>query len=170
MSFLELSKERYSVRKFTDRKVEKEKLESILEAGNNAPTATNAQPQKIYVIESKEGLEKVNKCTPYGFNTKTILLLCYNKEESWKRKLDGYDGGTIDAAIVGTHMMMHIADIGLGTTWVGYFDKDLLIEEFELPSNIVPIGILPIGYIAEDSEPSERHFIRKKISETVEFI
>lgn len=170
MSFLELSKERYSVRKFTDKKVEKDKLESILMAGRYAPTATNAQPQRIYVVDSEEGMKKLEECTPYCFDTKTALILCYDKNESWKRKHDNYDGGTIDASIVGTHMMMQIADIGLGTTWVGYFDSDKLIEQFGLDENIVPIGIFPIGYIADDCEPSPRHSERKELDETVTFI
>ena len=44
MTFLELAKKRFSVRKFTDQPVEKEKLDKVLEAGNIAPTAKNLQP------------------------------------------------------------------------------------------------------------------------------
>ena len=52
-TFLDLAKERYSVRKFTERQVEQDKLEKILEAGNVAPTAVNYQPQRIYVLQSE---------------------------------------------------------------------------------------------------------------------
>ena len=58
MDLLELLKKRYSVRKFDDRKVEKEKLDLILEAGRVAPTAVNFQPQRILVIEAQEALER----------------------------------------------------------------------------------------------------------------
>ena len=54
MDFMELAKKRYSVRKFSDKSVEKEKLEQILEAGNIAPTAKNQQPQRVYVLQSEE--------------------------------------------------------------------------------------------------------------------
>ena len=57
MEFMELAKKRYSVRKFSDRPVEKEKLGKILEAGNIAPTAKNQQPQRIYVLQSAEALK-----------------------------------------------------------------------------------------------------------------
>ena len=60
MNFMKLAKERYSVRKFTDKKVEQEKLDLILEAGRIAPTGANNQPQKIYVLQSKEALAKIN--------------------------------------------------------------------------------------------------------------
>ena len=65
MDFLELAKERYSVRKFSDKKVEREKLDAILEAGRCAPTAVNYQPQRVLVLESPEALEKLKGCTPY---------------------------------------------------------------------------------------------------------
>lgn len=57
MDLLELLKKRYSVRKFEDKKVEKEKLDLILEAARVAPTACNFQPQRILVLDNEESLE-----------------------------------------------------------------------------------------------------------------
>lgn len=48
MTFMELAKERYSVRKFSDKPIEKEKLDAILEAGRIAPTGHNYQPYRVY--------------------------------------------------------------------------------------------------------------------------
>lgn len=59
MDLLELLKKRYSVRKFDSRKVEKEKLDLILEAGRVAPTAVNFQPQRILVLQNEEALGKL---------------------------------------------------------------------------------------------------------------
>ena len=56
MDFEKLSAERYSLRKFDTRPVEQEKLNLILEAGRNAPTAHNNQPQRIFVLQSQEAL------------------------------------------------------------------------------------------------------------------
>ena len=63
MDLLELLKKRYSVRKFEDKKVEKEKLDLILEAARVAPTACNFQPQRILVLDNEESLEKLKKCS-----------------------------------------------------------------------------------------------------------
>ena len=52
MEFSTLSAQRYSLRKFSDRPVEEEKLNAILETGRNAPTAHNLQPQRIFVLRS----------------------------------------------------------------------------------------------------------------------
>ncbi len=60
MSFLELAKERYSVRSFSDKTIEQEKLDKIILAGRVAPTAKNNQPQKVFVVKSPENIEKLN--------------------------------------------------------------------------------------------------------------
>ena len=61
MNFLELAKERYSCKSMDGRRVEKEKLDLILESGRWAPTAKNLQGQRIYVVESEEGLAKIDR-------------------------------------------------------------------------------------------------------------
>ena len=101
-----------------------------MEAARVAPTACNFQPQRILVLDNKESLEKLKKCTPYHFHAPLALVVCYDKTTSWKRK-DGDDMGEVDAAIVTTQMMLETENIGLGTTWVGYFDKAELVKEFE---------------------------------------
>ena len=170
MNFNELSKSRYSCRKFSDKAVEKEKIDYILKAAQLAPTAVNLQPQRIYVIESKEALAKVDSCTKYGFNAPLNFLVCYDTETSWKRGCDGEDFGSIDASIIITHMMLAATEQGLGTTWVGSFDPAKTREVFSLPENIIPISFLPTGYPAADAHPSHLHDKRKDIEDTVEFI
>lgn len=167
MNFIKLAEDRYSLRKFSDKPIEKEKLNLILRAGQLAPTACNYQPQRILVIESGKALEKLKKCTPYHFNAQMVLLICYDNVISWKRKFDGKDSGDVDASIVSTHMMLQAADLGLGTTWVGHFDPALMIKEFALPDNIVPVVLLPIGYPAKDASQNPLHSERKSIEDTV---
>lgn len=166
MELLELLRKRYSVRKFEDKKVEQDKLDLILEAGRVAPTACNFQPQRVLVIESREALEKLKKCTPFHFNAPLALLICYDKSVSWKRG-DNYDMGTVDASIVTTQMMLEIENIGLGTTWVGSFNVDELKKEFDIPENFEPIAILPLGYPAKDTAPNPHHEERYEIRHTV---
>lgn len=75
MDFLELVKNRYSCKKFDDKKIEREKLDRILEAGRLAPTAKNFQEQRVYVIESEEGLKKIDDLTPCRYGARTVLML-----------------------------------------------------------------------------------------------
>lgn len=167
MDFLELAKERYSCRSFDKREVEKEKIELILEAARVAPTAVNYQPQRILVLTEKEKLAKLSECTRYGWNAPVIMIICYDKNISWKRKFDGRDEGEIDASIVTTHMMLQAQDLGLGTTWIGYFDPDKVREVYEIPENLEIVAILPIGYPSEEAKPSSMHYQRNSLEQMV---
>lgn len=169
MNFLQLAKERYSVRKFSDRKVERDKLDMILEAGRVSPTAVNYQPQRILVIESPENLEKLKSCTVYHFHAPMALLVCYDSTASWKRFYDQKDMGMVDASIVTTHMMLQAADLGLGTTWVGHFDPEAIRTAFQIPDFLTPVALLPLGYPREDCRPHPLHGKRFDIEHEVFF-
>lgn len=167
MDFLELAKQRYSCRMFSNKEVEKEKIDLILEAARVAPTGRNFQPQRILVLTEKEELEKLSACTQYGWGAPVIMVICYDKNVSWKRKQDGAEGGEVDASIVTTHMMLEAQNLGLGTTWVGSFAPDKLKEVYEFPENLEPVAILPIGYPADDAHPSDLHSQRNDIEQIV---
>lgn len=79
MDFSEVIKNRYSCKKFSDRKVEKEKLDKILEAGRVAPTAKNLQEQHIYVVQSEKGLAAIDKVTPCRYGAPVVLVAAYNE-------------------------------------------------------------------------------------------
>lgn len=168
MDFLELVKERFSCRGFLDKKIEKEKVEKILEAGRLAPTARNFQPQRILVLTEEEQLKKISNCTQYGWNAPVIMIVFYDKMASYKRdKYDNKEFGDIDTSIVTTHMMLEAQNLGLGTTWVGSFDPEKLIQTYNIPDNLVPVAILPIGYPSEQIKPSDLHSQRNDISDFV---
>ena len=170
MDFAKLAAERYSLRKFSDRPVEAEKLSAVLEAGRNAPTAHNLQPQRIFVLQSSEALEKVDGCTGAHFHPPVMLLVAYDPEAAWKREDDGKNHGEIDAAIAVTQMMLQAADLGLGTTYIGMFDPEKLRAAFpEELAGLVPIALLALGYPAENARPSRLHTERKPLEEMVRY-
>ena len=167
MDFAKLAAERYSLRKFSDRPVEAEKLSAVLEAGRNAPTAHNLQPQRIFVLQSSEALEKVDGCTGAHFHPPVMLLVAYDPEAAWKREDDGKNHGEIDAAIAVTQMMLQAADLGLGTTYVGMFDPEKLHAAFPELAGLTPIALLPMGYAKEGAQPSPRHTMSRETADMV---
>lgn len=169
MNFTELAAERYSVRKFTDKLVEKEQIEKILDAGRVAPTGCNYQPQRILVINSKESLEKLKDCTRCHFDAPCAMLVCFNKDECWTRPYDGNQSGIVDASIVTTHMMLKAWELGIGSTWVMHFNPAKMREAFGIPENIEPVALLVMGYPAPDAVPNERHTAYRPKEETVFF-
>ena len=168
MTFLELAKARYSVRKFKKDTIEDAKLEAILEAGRVAPTACNNQPQKIYVVKSEEGRAKLAEVCRYTFDAPVILVIGYDRERDWKnRRMPGYGSGETDAAIVCTHMMFAAWEQGIGSCWVGAFAADAVEEALSLPENIRITAMLPIGYAADDAEPAALHSMYRELEDTI---
>ncbi len=171
MDFIELAKARYSVRSFKQDEIEEEKLQVIIEAGRVAPTARNFQPQKVYVVRSKEYKGKLAEVCRFTFDAPVIIVIGYDKERDWKNRLmPPYSSGETDAAIVCTHMMLAATDMGIGSCWVGYFNADDIAKALELPENIQVTAMLPIGYPAEDSAPIDMHYAVRELEDTVSFI
>ena len=167
MEFEEVIRKRTSVRKFSDRKLEKEKLDKILEAGRLAPTAKNNQPIKIYVVQSDEGIDKIDKDTRCRYGAKIVLIICGNKEQSFKK--DDFTTYEMDSCIVATHIMLEATNLGIDNIWIEAFDENILRKEFNIPEDLVPVCLLPLGYKAEDCPMNPLHNIRKSIEDIVEY-
>ena len=171
MEFIELAKKRFSVRKYSDKPVEREKLDLVIEAGRVAPTAKNLQPQRIYVVESAEGLAKIDALTPCRFGAGIVFIFTKNTDEEWTNPLEaGVRAGVEDVSIVATHMMLEAEDLGLGTCWVNYFPNSELEKAFGLPKNERSVLLMPLGYPAPDAAPGPNHAASKKADEFVKFI
>ncbi len=168
MDFLALAKERYSVRSFKQEPIEDNKLAKIIEAGRVAPTACNNQPQKIYIVKSEEYRKKLASVCRCTFDAPVILVVCYDKERSWKNKrMPGYQSGETDAAIVCTHMMLEAWELGIGSCWVGMFGSDEVKQALGLPENLVVSALLPIGYPTDDAKPLDLHSQFREIDDTI---
>ena len=131
MDFLELARSRYSCKKFDSRQISKEQLDSILEAGRLAPTAKNLQEQHVYVVQSAEGLAKVDALTPCRYGAPTMLIVAFDKNNVFTYPGQKYDSGIEDATIVTTHMMLCAKSVGVDSCWVNFFDPDKMAEAFQ---------------------------------------
>lgn len=179
MDFNDISRMRRTVRKFSQRMVEPEKVNLILEAGRWAPTAVNGQPQRILILNTPEALEKVRQFCTFGYDPKyvelakecgtedkrhnvyyygapLVFLICWDKTACWTHPQNGQTSGSTDATIVTTHMMLEAASIGLGTVWISYFDHEKARELLKIPENYEINGMLYVGYPADDFEPNAR--------------
>ncbi len=166
-SFMDLARQRFAVREYAQTPVEQAKLDSILEAGRLAPTAKNVQPQHIYVLQSPEAITKINELTRCAYHAPVVFLVCYDTDLAWTK--DGESSGNMDCSIVGTHMMLEATELGLGTCWVKWFEPAEVAAAFDLPANHKPSFLMPCGYAAEGVKPSDHHFSRKPLSETVTY-
>lgn len=171
MEFADLIRACCSVRQYADRPLAQETLRRILEAGNVAPTATNAQPHRIYVLQSEEALTKIRGITRCAFNAPVVLMMTYDKTEQWHNPLEaGITAGEQDVSIVATHMMLAAWDMGVASVWVNYFPVTETAKAFQLPENEQLVLLMPLGYAAEGVEPNPRHFQKKPLEEIVRYL
>lgn len=168
MNFSELVKARYSVRSYKDQPIPEEALECILEAGRVAPSAHNCQPQMVYVAKSEASRQKIASVCRCTFGAPMILVVGYDQNRQRMSKLNpGYGFGENDAAIVCTQMMLQATDLGIGSCWVGMFNRQEIREALALPENIVITGLLLLGYPAEDAKPLHLHYEYRSKEETI---
>ena len=167
-NFEDIIRERTATRKFKEDKVDKDKINKILEAGRVAPTAKNMQPVKILVAYSDDALEKIDKVSPCRYGAPVVLVVCSDKSIAWSK--DGDSTYEMDASIVATHMMLEATNIGVDNIWIKMFDKNELKRVFNLDDNTYPICLIPIGYKADDYKGNPMHMVRRELKDMVEFI
>lgn len=171
MEFTNVIKNRYSCKKYDSTKqVSEEKLNAILEAGRVAPTAKNLQEQHIYVVQSEEGLAKIDACTPCRYGAPTVLVVAFDKNNVFTYPDNKRQSGIEDAAIVATHLMLGAANEGVDSCWLNFVQIDELHAALGLPENEEILMLLDLGYAAEGSKPLANHFSRKPLSETVTYL
>ena len=170
MEFKEVIRNRFSCRKFSDRQIESEKLDAILEAGRLAPTAKNLQEQRIYVAQSAEALAKIDSATRYRYGAPTVLVVAFDKNNVFTYPGETRDSGVEDATIVATHMILAAADEGVNSCWINFFDPEKMAEALSLPENEEVLMMLDLGYAAEGVKPTPGHSTRKPLSETVSYL
>lgn len=168
MEFIDVITKRYSVRGYLDKEVEKEKLDYVLKAATIAPTGVNAQPFKVYVIDTKKYKDELSKI--YGakwfVEAPLVLAVVGIKNKAWTRPWDQKNIADIDATIVMDHMILAATDVGLGTCWIGAFKKNKAYEFLKLSENEEAVLFTPLGY--GNAEP--RDTPRKELDEFVVYV
>lgn len=150
MNFLKLVKTRKSVRKYLAQEVEQEKLNYIMECARLAPSAANRQPWFFYIVKRDDLKDVLYKCYhSKWFSTNPAplyIVACGDEDKSWKRNYDGKTHQDIDVSIAFEHICLAAAEQGLGTCWICHFDPKELKTLMNLPTNLYPIAMTPIGY------------------------
>lgn len=158
---------RRSIRKFQGKDVKSEKIELLLKAAMAAPTAMNYQPWEFVVITEKERIEKVKSALTFAnSNAPMVICVCGNlkglkqlvKERFWVQ----------DCSAATENILLAATALGMGSVWCGVHPISMYVKKvteiLELPSGVIPLNALFIGYPAEEKEvrsqynPEKVHF------------
>lgn len=171
MTFKEMAKQRYSVKKYSDQQVEEEKLQAIFQVAGIAPTAKNAQCIRIYALKSDAALEKIRAITPCTYGAPVVLMFTYEENEAYTYPgQETLNSGAEDCSIVATHVMFEALEQGLGTCWVNRFTPAEVEEAFALPKTEHVVLLMDLGYAADEFHPLPMHDQKKPLYEIVKVL
>lgn len=156
MTVQEAIKTRKSVRAFSDRPVEQEKIEAVLEAARLAPSARNRQEWRLVVVTEEETRKRLASAAgnqAFVGQAPVVIVCC--AQTGRERMTCGLESYPIDVAIAMDHMTLAAVELGLGTCWIGKFDPPAVREICGIPPEIEVVELLPLGY-PEDPEPVEK--------------
>jgi len=150
---------RRSIRKFLDKPVSDEHITSILRAAMSAPSAGNGQPWEFIVIKNKDILMQVPELHPYAKMAAeapiSIVVCC----DTSKKPREGFWMQDLSAA--SQNILLAANSLGLGSVWCGIYPNEERTKVFqdllEMPSDVYPLNIIPIGYPAEKKDPADRY-------------
>lgn len=152
---------RTSIRDYQDKPVEEEKVEQILRAAMSAPSAGNKQPWRFIVIREKKTLEAISE----NFHTMKMaakaplaIVVCGDLNATFPG--DGVGYWIQDASAATENLLLAAHSLGLGAVWCGIYpmpDRVALLKEMlNIPEDVVPLNVVPIGYPAEDPAPKDK--------------
>ena len=152
---------RKSIRNFSNKKVEQEKINLILKSAMAAPSAMNKQPWEIVVVTDNKKLEQIAKYIPnasYSKASQLTIIVCGNTDISEKFWLQ-------DCCAMTENILLAVEGLGLGAVWCAVYpfeDKVEKVKElFNLPKNIIPLNVIPIGYSAIKEKPKQKYDSKK---------
>ncbi len=156
MDVYEVIRLRKSVRGFTDREVEEEKLDRLLEAARLAPSAKNFQEWRFVVVrdpQTRRKLAEAARGQKFVGQAPVVLACC--AETDHHVMTCGQPCYPIDLAIAIDHITLAAAAEGLGTCWIGAFFEDQVQAILGIPEEIRVVALLPVGY-PRDPSPAEK--------------
>ena len=152
---------RTSVRAFTDRPIEDEKVEQILRAGMAAPTAVNKQPWAFVVVKSREQLDRLRDTNPNArmlASAQLAVVVCGDMTKAIEGPMQSF--WIQDASAATENILLAAHALGLGAVWTGVYPHPeraaAVSEVLGLPEYAVPLCVIPMGYPAESPQPKDK--------------
>ena len=155
---------RRSIRQYSSRPVEDEKLGKVLEAARLSPSANNRQSWKFVIVKDDETRAKLTEAAgrqAFVGQAPVIIVACGTEPDGIMSC--GQYRHSIDLSIATAYMILEAYEQGLGTCWLGSFDEKKIKEILGIPEGVRVVAVTPLGYPAEN--PSSRP--RKRIDEIV---
>ncbi len=178
MKFLELAKRRYSVRKYSGKKVPRKLITKCVEAAQIAPSAENVQPWRFLVVDDEEKLKELKKNAFSGVyavtkwaNSAPVIIVILAKPGIIANQIGGLIQGIdyylLDIGIGTEHLVLQATELGLGTCWIGWFNIKKTRKILNIPKKYKIAGLMTLGYFEYKENLAKKR--RKKLDDILFF-
>lgn len=157
-----LIKARRSIRRYEHRPVPDEVISQLLEAAMAAPSASNERPWHFVVVTRRDLLDQLAVRHPYA-HMLTDAPLCIVPCGDLDLVPEGPSGGfwVQDVSASTENLLLAATALGLGTVWCGVYPRqervDMVREILSIPSRIIPLCLVPVGFPAEHKPARTQH-------------
>lgn len=161
MDVAEAITNRRSIRKFLDREIPEDAIESLIEAVRWAPSAGNLQSRRFYFVQEQEAKEMLAVAAigqMFIASAPLVVVACadLNRISHYgKRGKELYVIQDVSAAV--ENMMLQACELGLGSVWVGAFNDEQVVKILEVPDYLKPMAIIPVGHPAHQPTAPRRY-------------
>ena len=164
MTLMEAIKGRRSIRVYAQKPIEKEKIEAVLEAARLAPSARNRQKWQFIVVTDPDLKDKMlDACNNQSFvkQAPAVIVACGSEPGIMTC---GQPVETIDVSIAMSFIILKAYEEGLGTCWLGNFNKDKVKAVLGIPDDVSVVAVTPLGYPAENPGARPRVSLNEIVS------
>ncbi|MDP7420666.1 MAG: nitroreductase family protein [bacterium] len=148
---------RRSIRKYTTDPIAPETIRYLLKAAMCAPNALGNRPWHFIIIDDRQILDRVPEVHPYAKmvpQAPVAVVVCgdmsFERSEAWWYQ---------DCSAATENLLLAVAQRELGAVWLGVYPREDRVNGLKrllnLPDNIVPFSLIPIGHPAEEKEPND---------------
>lgn len=153
--------ERRCCRQFTEEKVPAATIGRLIDAARWAPSAGNIQPWQFYVVYNEQRKQQIAEAAlnqRFIAEAPVVIVVCVQPEMSAARYRERGTGLYIiqESAAAVQNILLAAEGYGLATCWVGAFEETGVVEALQIPSGILPVAIIPVGYAARENHPPAR--------------
>ena len=153
---------RSSIRAYTSREVTPQQIDTLLRAAMAAPTARDCRPWKFVVITDRAILDTIAASKPnfsMAAEAQAAIVVCGDMTKAMEG--DGRDYWIQDCSAAPENLLLAANALGLGAVWCGVYpvaERVTFVRSLlGLPSDLIPLNIIPIGYPKAEATPKQKY-------------
>jgi nitroreductase len=171
MDVKEAIEKRKSIRRFKEKEVSDKIIKEVIDAARRAPSGHNLQPWHFIVVKSKENFLKFKEHDIFVqkevYEAPVVIVCCAEKESYSSNSIKKHEEemSYINLSIASAFLVLRATELGLGTCFVAWADKEKIKKILGIPEDIIIPYVVVMGYPNENPKPRGR----KELDEVMNF-